>query len=268
MSVKAMARVWELQLPHSQRLVLLAMADHADHEGERIFPSLRLTAWKTGYSVRQVQRIIEQLLESKILLTDNQRHGYRGTKCYRLDLQAGKVKPPFSHDKMSTVDKMTIDKMSTHDILTPDYRQNVVGTLDIAMSTEPSVEPTTEPITIPTSAKKRQPSEDDQPGELFPKLTDAIHAMINTEFHLLALPSLANDKFWSAQVKLIDSHGLLTVYEVLMKVDAYYSGNRDKLVLTKKPKDARRRMSFAIDYALHKAEREERYAERTERRPR
>ena len=33
MSIKAMAVVWEAELPRPEKFVLLALADHADHEG-------------------------------------------------------------------------------------------------------------------------------------------------------------------------------------------------------------------------------------------
>ena len=68
MSGKVSGMIWDLDLPHSQAWVLLAMADHADHEGNNVFPSVDLIAWKTNYSERQVQRIVKQLRDGKILI--------------------------------------------------------------------------------------------------------------------------------------------------------------------------------------------------------
>lgn len=62
-----MARVWKIELSHSQQSILLAMADHANDDGRRCYPSHRHLAWKTGYSERQVSRIINELIEVGIV---------------------------------------------------------------------------------------------------------------------------------------------------------------------------------------------------------
>src|SRR6476619_1834955 len=94
MSAKAMGRVWDLDLPHNKRLVLLAMADHADHEGRNIYPSTNLIAWKTGYSARQVQRVIDTLIEDGILVIVAPARAQRPVT-YALDLSAGTIKEPY-----------------------------------------------------------------------------------------------------------------------------------------------------------------------------
>ena len=63
MSVKAMAIVWEADLPRAEKFILLAMADHADHNGENIYPALSTIAWKTGYTNRAVVDIVGRLRE-------------------------------------------------------------------------------------------------------------------------------------------------------------------------------------------------------------
>lgn len=68
MSVKAMAIVWEADLPRAEKFILLAMADHADHNGENIYPALSTIARKTGYSYRQVVEIVNHLRKQKILI--------------------------------------------------------------------------------------------------------------------------------------------------------------------------------------------------------
>lgn len=133
MSVQAMARVWELDLPHSERLVLLALADHADHVGDNIYPSIGLIAWKTGYSSRQVQRIIKSLVDMEILCVVDQPEGR--TTVYRMDLTAGTIKEPYLRQNV------TPDKTSPLTKRPPKPRQNVTPTPDIAMSPKPSVKP-------------------------------------------------------------------------------------------------------------------------------
>jgi hypothetical protein len=93
MSVKAIARIWELDLPHSEAWVLMAFADHADHEGRNIYPGIGLIAWKTGYSPRQVQRILNALLAVGILVLDDVNYGPYGTNRYHIDWSAARPKP-------------------------------------------------------------------------------------------------------------------------------------------------------------------------------
>ena len=68
MSVKAMAAVWDADLPRPEKFVLLALADHADHEGGNIYPSLGRIGWKTGYSYQKIISIVKSLRESGVLV--------------------------------------------------------------------------------------------------------------------------------------------------------------------------------------------------------
>ena len=123
MSAKIMGKVWDLDLPHNKLIVLLAMADHADHLGNNIFPSQGLIAWKTGYSVKQVRRIIQDLVKDQILVIVSRGKGLV-TK-YNIDLTKGKLKAEYTPDKMSDV---TPPKMSQ--VVEGDPAQNVPPTPD------------------------------------------------------------------------------------------------------------------------------------------
>jgi len=68
MSVKKMSEVWELDIDHARAWVLMSLADHAEHDGTGVHPSVRLTAWKTGYKERQVQRIMKWLRDTNVLI--------------------------------------------------------------------------------------------------------------------------------------------------------------------------------------------------------
>lgn len=71
MSVEASSWVWRLQdLPGNGKLVLLAIADHADPVGMNAWPSHETLARKTGYSVRQVKRIIDALVGAELLTVE------------------------------------------------------------------------------------------------------------------------------------------------------------------------------------------------------
>lgn len=56
-----MTMVWELDVPNNFQSVLLVLADFADDDGTNAYPSVDRISWKTGYSERQVQRILRQL---------------------------------------------------------------------------------------------------------------------------------------------------------------------------------------------------------------
>jgi helix-turn-helix protein len=114
MSAKASGRVWDLDLPHNKRLVLLAMVDHADHEGRNIYPSTDLIAWKTGYSFRQVQRIIDMLIEDGILVVIKEARQQRPAT-YAFNFKAGTTKQPFDR---------TARKGQSRQNGTPQSRQN------------------------------------------------------------------------------------------------------------------------------------------------
>lgn len=135
MSAIITGQVWGLDLAQPDKYVLLAMADHADHQGNNVFPSVGLVAWKTGYSDRQVRRIIKSLTELKLLVVVKARQG-RPT-LYRIDIAAGKPLSPISTpDKMSDPVPSRDDKMSEgvgHDAVIP--------TPDIAVSDKPSDKP-------------------------------------------------------------------------------------------------------------------------------
>lgn len=138
MSVKVMGAAWELNLTAPKLLVLLALADHADHNGSNVFPSMRLTAWKTGYSERQIQRIIKSLVQDGILVVVDLRPGR--TIMYRIDIDKGVKKSPLtklSHPRQIVTPDTTTSPLPTTSDVTPTY--------DITMSPESSVEPSSEP---------------------------------------------------------------------------------------------------------------------------
>ena len=81
MSVKIMGLVWDLDLPQNEKFVLLAYADHADHNGRNMFPAVETIAKKTGYSQRSVQRTTHSLEEKGYLIADGK--GPKGTNKWK-----------------------------------------------------------------------------------------------------------------------------------------------------------------------------------------
>lgn len=112
MSVKIMGLVWDSDLPRDEKYVLLAYADHADHEGRGIFPSYGRIAWKTGYSRRQVMRITDSLTSKNILKPDGA--SINNIHRWRIDLS----KLPAREDYAARAEAETSassDTMSPHD---------------------------------------------------------------------------------------------------------------------------------------------------------
>lgn len=155
MSVKIMGQVWELDLPHNKLIVLLAMADHADHEGNNVYPSIGLIAWKTGYSTRTIQRNIEALLEDKILILVEANPGE--VKRYRIDTSAGKQKPPYRSKKKDNP-RQNVTPTPDTVMSPPPLTQLCHPTPDTAMSPEPSNKPSNKPSNIaPDKSDDKKP---------------------------------------------------------------------------------------------------------------
>ncbi len=102
MSVKAMALVWDMLCPETygdlqfkpnHKYVLVAYADHADHNGKNIFPAIATVARKTGYGERNVQYLTGELEEMGILIEDGV--GPRGTNKWKIpyDERGAKIAP-------------------------------------------------------------------------------------------------------------------------------------------------------------------------------
>lgn len=85
MSVRMMGEAWECDLPPVELLVLMALADHADHEGDNIWPSVALIAWKTGLTDRTVKRVMKRFREIGILVPMADHPS--GTVIYAMHLQ-------------------------------------------------------------------------------------------------------------------------------------------------------------------------------------
>lgn len=96
MSVKAQALVWDLECPKqcgditfksSHKYVLIAYADHADHNGKNIYPAVGTIARKTGLDERTVQRLTNDLESIGLLIDDGQ--GPKGTNRWKLPISEG-----------------------------------------------------------------------------------------------------------------------------------------------------------------------------------
>src|SRR5690625_193457 len=89
MSISALNWAFELDLPHAEKSVLVALAHRADKDGY-CYPGIEMIATMTGASRRTVIRAI-QGLDEKNLITRERRHrsnGSRTSTSYTLNLSA------------------------------------------------------------------------------------------------------------------------------------------------------------------------------------
>ena len=78
MSVRQSELAWELDLSSNRKFILLELADHADPDGRHVFPSQEFIARRTGYSVRQIRRILHELEDLGLIEPVAYRKGGRG----------------------------------------------------------------------------------------------------------------------------------------------------------------------------------------------
>jgi len=84
-SIKVMTMVFDAQLKSNQKLVMLALADHANDMGGRVFPSIERVAHKVCLSKRQVQRIMNDLRKEGLIHMTHKASRHRPRE-YRIDL--------------------------------------------------------------------------------------------------------------------------------------------------------------------------------------
>lgn len=160
MSAKIMGLAFELDLPANKMLVLLAMADHAQHDGSRVFPSIGLIAWKTGYSDKQTRRIIHALVKDNILIETRSSKG-RYPSEYQINLAAGKRKQPC---QIGSVQTMAQPSQNGRDSAKKDLRKDGRVNPPIAMGDKPPIQPSVKANTknppIPPTLEKTNGGED------------------------------------------------------------------------------------------------------------
>ena len=67
MSIRVMSEVWRTNLPTTEKMVLLVIADHGNDEGVEAWPSQATIATKASISIRTVQRCVNNLVKAGYL---------------------------------------------------------------------------------------------------------------------------------------------------------------------------------------------------------
>jgi hypothetical protein len=102
MSVKIMRMVWDLEMDQKDKLVLLAYADCADHDGGSIHPAVVTIAKRTGYSERSIQRHTRLLEKHGWLISDGYGVGQGNTNRWHMKLMDGVQVSPFAEINADT----------------------------------------------------------------------------------------------------------------------------------------------------------------------
>jgi Helix-turn-helix domain len=119
-SVKIMARVWELDLPLRDKFVLLGFADHADDDGH-CFPSMARIAWKCGLSRATVKRSVKVLLGTGILVRPKgYKLGRSAKTLYTIRCDKGVKLPPFTSKWVSEREKGSSETVKGVTAMTPE----------------------------------------------------------------------------------------------------------------------------------------------------
>src|ERR1700683_5272971 len=77
MSIKHIEVTFTLDLPPTDKLVLLALADHMHKDSTGAYPSIELLMWKTGLSRRPVQKALRRMQADRVIAPVGAVHGGR-----------------------------------------------------------------------------------------------------------------------------------------------------------------------------------------------
>lgn len=75
MSIRIMSDVWRTDLPTTEKMVLLVIADHANDDGSEAWPSQATIAKKASVSIRTVQRAVNNLVAEGYVWLDKHQGG-------------------------------------------------------------------------------------------------------------------------------------------------------------------------------------------------
>ncbi len=113
MSVKVMGKVWDTDLPGNLKIVLLAYADAAEHDGTEIWPGRGRVALMCGIAVSTADRLTRELVKAGYLVQVAK--GHRGQRAaYEIPLD--RLAVAYQSDTQSETDSLSTETVS----LSPD----------------------------------------------------------------------------------------------------------------------------------------------------
>lgn len=128
-----MGLVFEAQLPPNEKILLLALADCAEHDGSQARPSQLLMAMKTSLSERTIRRHLKTL-ESVGLIVKTKAADWEHPAHYRIDLDAVR-RLSFTPPNLASLEHVGAVKMTPVgvDTVTPLGRSNATGGVDTSV---------------------------------------------------------------------------------------------------------------------------------------
>lgn len=105
MSIKAYNHVWKLNITGADKLVMLAIADHADNYGDCWIGYDRL-AELTGLSDRHIKRVVKNLHKNKVVFC-NVNGGRGNSNAYHIPINSDTVSP-FTEEKQSEMSSQRV----------------------------------------------------------------------------------------------------------------------------------------------------------------
>lgn len=133
MSVKVTSLCWRIPLQPPEKLVLLRMADYADHDGGSIYPAVATVARDCGISERAVQYILRKFTRTGLLAVVGNETGGRGkTRRYAIDLERAEemgrtVETVEAEQTVKTVKRAQNECTLSEDVETAQTVQRVQG---------------------------------------------------------------------------------------------------------------------------------------------
>ena len=178
MSWKLSGLVLETGLPLVERFILLAYAECAHDDGRSIYPSNKRVAWRTGASVRTVQRVRDKLATMGLLKFV----GYRtkgGVKVFRMNVKAlnelaernrSKLPEPFDDDTEDGIETASPPMTACHpphDTVTPPPCQPVTPPMTACHPPHDTVSPKSSLNSQRTVKESSSPTGSDCASEIY-----------------------------------------------------------------------------------------------------
>lgn len=105
--------IFELDIDPNELLILLALSRYADEDGASIYPAIPRIAHDTGYSSKQVGRIIKKLRERGILHPVGKLK--KGNIEYKIIMEKAPLKTPIQRYKKDRIEKIINDNFDFPD---------------------------------------------------------------------------------------------------------------------------------------------------------
>lgn len=160
MAINISGKVWELDLDPVEKLVLLALTDHADSDGRNIRPGNALLCAKTGLSERTISAKITKFIELGILEPTTDGTGRGHVREFEAHLEGLPRQQYFVEKEQLKVARRSTfrakQKVESDDIkVESDARKVESDDSALIGIIEPSIEPSIEPLSTPAPKSAR-----------------------------------------------------------------------------------------------------------------